>query len=33
MVKIRWTQEAQKWLRKIYNYIQDNLNTAERVVI
>jgi len=34
MAKIRWTPEAEKWLREIYNYIaQDNINTAQKVVM
>lgn len=34
MAKIRWTPEAEKWLREIYNYIaQDNMNAAERVIM
>lgn len=33
MAKIRWTSEAEKWLRKIYDYIaQDNENAAQRVI-
>ncbi|MBI4653884.1 MAG: type II toxin-antitoxin system RelE/ParE family toxin [Nitrospirae bacterium] len=33
MAKIRWTSEAEKWLREIYDYIaQDNENAAQRVV-
>ena len=32
MAKIRWTSEAEKWLRDIYDYIaQDNKNAAQRV--
>ena len=32
MAKIRWTSEAEKWLREIYDYIaQDNVNAAQRV--
>jgi plasmid stabilization system protein ParE len=33
MAKIRWTSEAEKWLREIYDYIaQDNANAAQRVI-
>ena len=33
MAKIRWTQEAEKWLREIYSYIaQDSKNAAQSVV-
>ncbi|MEW5766153.1 MAG: type II toxin-antitoxin system RelE/ParE family toxin [bacterium] len=33
MAKIKWTPEAENWLREIYNYIaQDNVNAAQRVV-
>ena len=33
MARIRWTSEAEKWLRKIYDYIaQDNENAAQRVI-
>ncbi len=33
MAKIRWTSEADKWLREIYDYIaQDNENAAQRVI-
>ncbi len=33
MAKIRWTSEAEKWLRVIYDYIaQDNGNAAQRVI-
>ena len=33
MAKIRWTDEAEKWLRDIYDYIaQDNPLAAQRVV-
>jgi len=33
MAKIRWTDEAEKWLRDIYDYIaQDNTSAAQRVV-
>ncbi len=33
MAKIRWTPEAEKWLREIYNYIaRDNVSAAQRVV-
>lgn len=33
MAKIRWTAEAEKWLRDIYEYIaQDNKNAAQRVI-
>ncbi len=33
MAKIRWTSEAEKWLREIYDYIaQDNGNAAQRVI-
>ncbi|MCL4457894.1 MAG: type II toxin-antitoxin system RelE/ParE family toxin [Nitrospirae bacterium] len=33
MAKIRWTLEAEKWLRDIYDYIaQDNTNAAQQVV-
>ncbi|MDP1759836.1 MAG: type II toxin-antitoxin system RelE/ParE family toxin [Thermodesulfovibrionales bacterium] len=32
MAKIRWTSEAEKWLREIYDYIaQDNENAAQQV--
>ena len=32
MAKIRWTSEAEKWLREIYDYIaEDNENAAQRV--
>jgi plasmid stabilization system protein ParE len=32
MPKIRWTSEAEKWLKDIYDYIaQDNKNAAQRV--
>lgn len=34
MVEINWTNEAQLWLRDIYNYIAlDNRDAAERTVI
>ena len=34
MAKIRWTPEAEKWLRDIYEYIaRDNVSAAQRVVI
>ena len=34
MAEIRWTPEAERWLREIYNYIaQDNVNAAQRVVV
>ena len=34
MAKIRWTSEAEKWLREIYDYIaQDNVNAAQRVTV
>ena len=33
MAKIRWTFEAEKWLRDIHDYIaQDNPATAQRIV-
>lgn len=33
MAKLRWTAEAEKWLRDIYRYIAaDNPRAAERVV-
>ncbi len=33
MAKINWTNEAEKWLRDIYDYIaQDNPVAAERVI-
>jgi len=33
MAKIRWTAEAEKWLREIYDYIaQDNEKAAQRVI-
>ena len=33
MAKIRWTSEAEKWLREIYDYIaQDNENAAQQVI-
>ncbi len=33
MAKIRWTSEAEKWLREIYDYIaHDNENAAQRVI-
>jgi plasmid stabilization system protein ParE len=33
MADIRWTAEAERWLREIYNYIaQDSPASAERVV-
>ena len=33
MAKIRWTIEANKWLREIYEYIaKDNKNAAKRVI-
>jgi toxin ParE1/3/4 len=33
MARIRWTSEAEKWLRRIYDYIaQDNENAAQRVI-
>ena len=33
MAKIRWTSEAEKWLREIYDYIaQDNKNAAQQVI-
>ncbi len=33
MAKIRWTPEAEKWLREIYKYIaQDNRDAAKKVV-
>ena len=33
MARVRWTNEAEKWLRDIYDYIaQDNLTAAQRVV-
>ncbi len=33
MAQIRWTPEAERWLREIYNYIaQDNGSAAQRVV-
>ncbi len=34
MAKIRWTNESEKWLQEIYNYIaQDNVNSAHEVVL
>ncbi len=33
MVEIRWTEEAHRWLRDIYDYIAaDNLEAAQKVV-
>ena len=33
MAEIRWTAEAERWLRDIYEYIaQDSPNAADRVV-
>lgn len=33
MAKIRWTTEADKWLRDIHDYIaRDNENAAQRVI-
>jgi plasmid stabilization system protein ParE len=33
MAEIRWTPEAEKWLRDIYEYIaRDNVSAAQRVV-
>ena len=33
MAKIRWTAEAEKWMREIYDYIaQDNERAAQRVI-
>ena len=33
MVEIRWTEEAQRWLRDIYDYIAaDNPDAARKVV-
>jgi len=33
MAKVRWTSEAERWLREIYSYIsQDNVNAAQQVV-
>lgn len=33
MAEIRWTEEAQRWLRDIYNYIAlDNPGAAQKVV-
>jgi plasmid stabilization system protein ParE len=33
MAKIRWTAEAEKWLREIYDYIaQDNEKAAQMVI-
>jgi toxin ParE1/3/4 len=33
MGKVRWTEESERWLRDIYDYIaQDNPNAAQRVV-
>ena len=33
MAKIRWTPEAEKWLRDIHDYIaRDNENAAQRVI-
>ncbi len=33
MVKLRWTSEAEKWLKDIYNYIaQDNPAAASNVI-
>lgn len=33
MAKIRWTSEAERWLREIHDYIaQDNKNAAQRLI-
>ena len=33
MARIRWTDEAEKWLRDIHNYIaQDNPTAAQKIV-
>ncbi len=33
MAEIRWTEEAHRWLRDIYDYIAaDNLDAAQKVV-
>ncbi len=33
MAEIRWTEEAHRWLRDIYDYIAaDNLEAAQKVV-
>lgn len=33
MAKIRWTAEAEKWMREIYDYIaQDNEGAAQKVI-
>ena len=33
MAKIRWTQEAERWLREIYDYISKaSVNAAQEVV-
>ena len=33
MAKIRWTDEAVKWLQEIHNYIsKDNVNIANKVI-
>jgi plasmid stabilization system protein ParE len=33
MAKIRWSHEAERWLREIYKYIaKDNLSAAGKVV-
>lgn len=33
MARLRWTQEAEQWLRDIFDYIgRDNPDAAERVV-
>lgn len=33
MAQIRWTSEAEKWLRDIYDYIaQDNPTAAQKVI-
>jgi len=34
MAEITWTQEAERWLKDIYDYIaQDNLEAAKTVLI
>ncbi len=33
MARVRWTREAERWLREIYRYIsQDNVNAAQQVI-
>ena len=33
MARVRWTSEAERWLREIYTYIaQDNVNAAQQVI-